>query len=217
MRLNYLLLNKKQLVHIYILSICCWSCGMGIDEGVDAEKVISPQAPLTVKEKYDTLFEAKLTYKNDGFDYPVGKPNAKGYYNAQGFGGKSGHLGDDWNARTGGNSDLGDPIYAVANGYVRAASDRAGGWGRVIQIVHQLDSFYVESLYAHCLTMEVTAGDWVKRGDRIASIGNNKGMYYAHLHLEIRNQLEAPLGAGYSSIIRGYLDPTLFINAHRPQ
>ena len=56
------------------------------------------------------------------FDFPVGKPDAKGYYNAQAFG-KNNHLGDDWNAVTGGNSDLGDPIYAIANGKVTFAED----------------------------------------------------------------------------------------------
>jgi hypothetical protein len=43
----------------------------------------------------------------DGFDYPVGKPNGKGYYNAQKFG-ENTHLGEDWNGVRGGNSDLGD-------------------------------------------------------------------------------------------------------------
>ncbi len=36
----------------------------------------------------------------NAFDYPVGKPDAVGYYNAQPFG-KNHHLGDDWNAVTG--------------------------------------------------------------------------------------------------------------------
>lgn len=35
----------------------------------------------------------------DAFDFPVGKPDAKSYYNAQPFT-KNNHLGDDWNAVT---------------------------------------------------------------------------------------------------------------------
>ena len=34
---------------------------------------------------YKTLFKDSLEYKSDGFDYPIGKPNASGYYNAQKF------------------------------------------------------------------------------------------------------------------------------------
>lgn len=36
-------------------------------------------------------------YLSDGFDFPVGKPNAKGYIDKQPFG-KNFHLGEDWNA-----------------------------------------------------------------------------------------------------------------------
>lgn len=164
---------------------------------------------------YETLFLAHPEYVSKGFDYPVGKPDAKGYYNAQGFGGKSHHLGDDWNAKTGGNSDLGHPIYAIANGYVSRAKDHGGGWGNVLRIVHKVDTSYVESLYAHCLEMLVKEGDWVKKGQKIASIGNNNGMYYAHLHLEIRHTPDLPLGGGYSKDTSGYIDPTVFINRHR--
>ncbi len=33
--------------------------------------------------------EFSKQYLSDGFDFPVGKPNAEGYYNAQSFGEKS--------------------------------------------------------------------------------------------------------------------------------
>lgn len=51
------------------------------------------------------------------FDYPVGPPGASGYYDAQDFG-KNDHLGEDWNADTGGNSDCGDGTFAIENGVV---------------------------------------------------------------------------------------------------
>src|SRR5690554_7245335 len=89
-------------------------------------------------------------YITNGFDFPVGKPNAKNYYNAQAFG-ENYHLGDDWNGNGGGNTDLGDPIYAIANGYVISAKDIRGGWGNVIRIIHVLSNGEIyESIYAHC-------------------------------------------------------------------
>ena len=125
-------------------------------------------------------------------------------------------MGDDWNAVTGGNSDLGDPIYTIANGYVSFSEDYGGGWGNIIRIIHKLpDSTIVESLYAHCDTILIKKGDWVKRGDQIGTIGNVDGLYLAHLHFEIRDSINMPIGGGYSSNTKGYLDPTKFIRQHR--
>lgn len=149
------------------------------------------------------------------FDFPVGKPDAEGYYNAQPFG-KNNHLGEDFNANTGGNSDLGDPIYSVAAGKVVFAEDIHGGWGKVIRIVHFLpDSSQVESLYAHCNEIKVVPKQWVNKGDEIGSIGDANGQYFAHLHFELRSKIGMPIGGGYSKNTKGYLNPTKFILNHR--
>jgi murein DD-endopeptidase MepM/ murein hydrolase activator NlpD len=164
----------------------------------------------------DRLFRQSGALSVDGFDFPVGKPDARGYYNAQPFG-RNTHLGDDWNAVTGGNSDLGDPVYAVANGCVTEATDHGGGWGAVIRVVHgpQAGPYrFVESLYAHCDTMLVKPGDWVRRGQKIGTIGTAHGRYWAHLHLELRWKLGLPLGGGYSSDTTGFLEPTAFIRKY---
>ncbi|XOV66815.1 MAG: M23 family metallopeptidase [Fluviicola sp.] len=151
----------------------------------------------------------------DGFDYPVGRPDARGYYNAQPFG-KNTHLGDDWNGLGGGDSDLGDPIYTIAHGKVVYAEDWGGAWGNVIRIVHYLpDSSRVESLYAHCQKILVSEGVWIKKGTQIGTIGNNHGGYPAHLHFEMRDDLSLPIGKGYSSETKGYLNPSEFIKSHR--
>lgn len=164
-------------------------------------------------KKVDSLIFPKKFIANT-FDYPVGKPNAKGYYNAQKFT-ENNHLGDDWNAVTGGNSDLGHPIYAIANGYVKIAKDYGGGWGNVIRIIHKLpNGKMVESLYAHCDSIFVKQKSWVIKGEQIGTIGNANGQYYAHLHLEIRNNINLPIGAGYSINTSGYVDPTKFIKEH---
>ncbi len=150
-----------------------------------------------------------------GFDFPVGKPDGKGYYNAQPFG-ENNHLGDDWNGIGGGNSDLGDTIYSIASGKVAFAEDVGGGWGNIIRIVHYPQKgSQVESLYAHCNEILVVLGQIVEKGEAIGTIGNANEQYLAHLHLEIRSRPNMPLGQGYSTNTEGYLDPTRFINANR--
>ncbi len=160
---------------------------------------------------YDPLFKKNPEFIAESFDYPVGKPNAKGYYNAQKFK-ENNHLGDDWNGSGGGNSDLGDPIYSVANGYVSFAEDIGGGWGNVIRIIHKYKGNYYESVYAHGNSIEVKKGDFVKKGAKIGTIGNANGVYWAHLHLEIRDDIFMDIGGGYAEDASGYLDPTEFIN-----
>lgn len=154
----------------------------------------------------------------DGFDYPVGKPNAKGYYNAQKFG-RNDHLGDDWNGTGGGNTDLGDPVYAIADGIVAFSGDLKGGWGNVVRIYHNKGTKqkpdYIESIYAHLNKRFVTEEKRVKKGDKIGTIGNANGKYLAHLHLEIRENIKLPIGPGYSKETDGYLDPTRFIRNNR--
>src|SRR5690606_36567173 len=100
------------------------------------------------------------------FDFPVGKPDANGYYNAQGFT-ENNHLGDDWNGLGGGNTDLGDTIYAIGNGYITFAEDIYGGWGNVIRILHKFPNSsgheYVESLYAHMDSIFVQPEQYIRK------------------------------------------------------
>ncbi len=170
---------------------------------------------ISLLDSVTTLFKQNPEFIAKGFDFPVGKPNAKGYYNAQKFG-KNYHLGDDWNAVTGGNSDLGDPIYSIASGYVHFAENIGGGWGNVIRVWHKThDNKVIESLYAHCDTIMVSSGQFIDKGQQIATIGNADGIYLAHLHFEIRDDITLPVGQGYSENIDGYTDPTAFIKANR--
>jgi murein DD-endopeptidase MepM/ murein hydrolase activator NlpD len=152
-----------------------------------------------------------------GFDFPVGPPDASGYYDAQPFG-INDHLGNDWNGNGGGDTDLGDPVHALATGVVTVASDHGGGWGNVVRVVHpcgEVPGQEVESLYAHLDTVEVQAGQRVGRGQRLGTIGTAGGQYRAHLHLELRARPGLPLGGGYSEDTAGYLDPSAFIRRHR--
>lgn len=159
----------------------------------------------------------------DGFDFPVGKPDAYKYYKARGLRLRSPvHFGEDWNGTGGGNTDLHDPIYACANGVVTFAYDVRGGWGRVIIIRHAYREpktgkiKYVDSLYGHNRKMLVKKGDYVTRGQQIATMGNNRGMYPAHLHFEIRHNIK--VGMYRTSVSKSYAnwaDPTAFIKKYR--
>jgi murein DD-endopeptidase MepM/ murein hydrolase activator NlpD len=148
-----------------------------------------------------------------GFDFPVGAPDATGYYDAQPFG-TNHHLGADWNGNGGSDSDLGAFVFATADGVVTEARDYEGGWGNVVRIQHTCGD-RVESLYAHLDRIWVIPGGRVVRGQPIGTIGNAHGRYPAHLHFEIRDR-RMPLGGGYSADQNGYLDPTQYIIHHRP-
>lgn len=192
----------------FILLFCLFSCA-----NAQQEEEIAPSEVKIVEE--DSSFVILPEFLANQFDYPVGKPDSKGYFNAQKFG-KNNHLGDDWNGLGGGNTDLGDPVFAIASGYVTFAQDHNPSWGNVIRITHYLpNGDQVESLYAHCNEILVKANQWISVGEQIATIGNANGRYKAHLHLELRDQIGMSIGRGYDSMTEGYLDPTEFIESHR--
>jgi murein DD-endopeptidase MepM/ murein hydrolase activator NlpD len=129
-------------------------------------------------------------------------------------------LGEDWNGNGGGNTDLGDPVYATANGLVTFTEDVCCGWGNIVRIVHKLPNHseynFVESLYAHMHNINVKNGELVKRGQQIGTIGTAHGRYSAHLHFEMRAALNMSIGQGYAEDQSGYLAPTDFIKKNRP-
>lgn len=152
------------------------------------------------------------------FDFPLGNENGAMAYNAQRFT-ENKHLGDDLNGIGGENSDLGDPIYAIADGRVLLARDGGMGWGNVVILLHAYlengERKYVQSYYGHVQDMLVHPGETVKRGQQIATVGTADGRYFAHLHFEMREFLTAFMGPGYRQSTRGWINPTKFIEEHR--
>src|SRR5580700_7729013 len=72
----------------------------------------------------------------DGFQLPVGtNGDGKGYFKARGMT-PNGHLGEDWDGVGGGDTDLGDPVYAIATGVVVFSDNVHVGWGNVIIVRH---------------------------------------------------------------------------------
>jgi len=186
---------------------------------------ISIQCSSHGQEKLSVAFKKNPLYVADGFDFPVGKPEGKGQFKAQEFGvrsksfGGNFHLGEDWNRIGPGNIDLGDPIYTIGNGFVVFAGYGGSGWGNVIRIVHCVKKNgihkYYESVYGHLQKMSAKTGQFVLRGKNIGAMGNANGLYYAHLHLEVRDDIEMPLGGGYDAATTGFISPTKFIKKNR--
>jgi murein DD-endopeptidase MepM/ murein hydrolase activator NlpD len=165
----------------------------------------------------------------NGFDFPVGKPNGDGYNTTAGCWwlqttgacAPGPHPGQDFNGNGGGDSDLGDPVYAVANGDVVFSGTGSGtSWGNIILIEHTLpDGTKVWSQYAHLKDRYANSGS-VNKGDLIGTIGKGyNNIYYAHLHFEIRIQYRAAdawiSGWSTAQVEQYYVNPSDYINNHR--
>ena len=92
----------------------------------------------------------------------------------------------------------GSDIQAMLEGRVITA-DYASDYGNYIIIDH--GSF--QTLYAHCLTLCVSEGDEVTRGQKIAEVGSTGRATGSHVHVEFRcggqrYDPAAVLGAAYS-------------------
>lgn len=156
----------------------------------------------------------------DGFDQAVGKPDGTGYYIFRGFW-PNGHLGEDWNGNGGGDTDMGDPVYAIADGVVVFSDDYKRRWGNVVIVRHAFrdkggGTTYVDSLYGHLDKRQARMYQVVKRGQQIGTIGNCHGVYAAHLHLEIRKNLKIGMNrSAFAKDFSNYYSPKAFIAEHR--
>lgn len=158
----------------------------------------------------------------DGFEMPLGSESGAFSYNAQEFwnlyqkyGGH--HSGDDLNGIGGNDSDLGDPIHAVANGMVVYAGNPSPGWGNTVILAHRLpDGSIYHSMYAHMLEIHASLKSIVSRGSVVGTVGKADVGYLAHLHFEIRKPDEpngvAPFMGGYPRV-HAYdrINPSAFI------
>jgi murein DD-endopeptidase MepM/ murein hydrolase activator NlpD len=155
------------------------------------------------------------------FDAPMGSAGSALVYNAQQFwdmnearGGH--HTGDDLNGIGGMNTDLGDPVFATADGLVVYADQPSPGWGNVVIVSHRTNKGEViQSMYAHLLEIRVKPGVLVARGQKIATVGTANGYYPAHLHFEMRASDSIDVGAGYAANPLNHLDPMKTVAALR--
>ena len=108
----------KQGLYIIIMSMACST--PPIFPSIDMSTV----EPALAQEKPALVAESP---GSNCLRLPIGDGSGRGYYVAQGFGGPNHHLGEDWNGMGGGNTDLGDPVYAMSDGVVVEAEQRCPG------------------------------------------------------------------------------------------
>lgn len=79
-------------------------------------------------------------------------------------------------------TSLGTPIEAAASGVVTYAG-WCGGYGNLLVIDHGQG---VQTYYAHCSALYVSAGTDVSQGEEVAAIGSTGNSTGPHVHLEVR-------------------------------
>ncbi len=76
----------------------------------------------------------------------------------------------------------GSAIVAAADGKVVSAGWKSS-WGRTVEIDHGNG---IRTFYAHCRSLDVKAGDSVKRGQKIATVGSSGRSTGTHLHYGVK-------------------------------
>ncbi len=155
------------------------------------------------------------------FDHPMGSQNAALTYNAQPFR-INRHLGDDINGIGGGNSDLGDPVYAAGLGQVVYAGVPGPGWGNMVILAHRVPDLedpvlenICQTVYAHLDKILVQPGQVLQRGVQLGIVGTGGGAYLAHLHFEIREGPYINPSVGYADSPLNRISPEKFLAARR--
>jgi murein DD-endopeptidase MepM/ murein hydrolase activator NlpD len=97
------------------------------------------------------------------------------------FGTKTMHKGVDINAR------MGQPVRAVAGGQI-AFADWFRGYGNLVIIDHN-NGYY--TLYAHLDRMDKSAGEDVKKGQVIGTVGETGSLKGSFLYFELRFHTQA--------------------------
>lgn len=208
--------------------------------GISCSATTGPANPPAGETQLSAYLDTLLA---NGFDFPFGDGDGNGSYT--GTDGKKYegwyiatktaeeyslgiHTGEDWNGIGGGNTDMGQPVYATAKGMVISAKDEGSPWGNVVLLRHvYIDNGKVQevfSLYAHLETISVKKGETVERRKPIGTVGTGGGAYPAHLHFEMRKATMKDFEPTYWPSNHGktvawvkanYHNPSAFIKDHR--
>jgi murein DD-endopeptidase MepM/ murein hydrolase activator NlpD len=204
----------------YLVVLAAWIAALwwGLDFAArqKAPTVAVPTAQVDWAEFFAATILPSLPVA-DEFDTPLRPPDGAGAVVSFPFQ-EAGHLGEDWTTAKG-DAALGEPVYSVADGWVAVAQDFENAWGKVVFIDYRMPNDrwppFVEAMFAQLNSIEVKPGQFVKRGERIGTVGNANGTYQAHLHWEVRQTVGMGVGPGFQAGASGWLGPSEFITAHR--
>lgn len=178
------------------------------------------QLPFDPKQKWQAC--SSIGYKQPPDLYFMQLNSGKGRY----------HAAEDWNGVCGGSTDLGAPLFAIADGVVQNLEDSwstSDSFGKLLLIRHTLpDGTQRDVLYEHILDIannprtgaKFKKEDAVRKGELIAHLGDGNGQYAsaAHLHFEMRRDTSVGLKEPpYSNPLTTanalrYASPSLFID-----
>ncbi|MBA3696086.1 MAG: M23 family metallopeptidase [Methylotenera sp.] len=147
-------------------------------------KIAELTAMIDFQTEHLSELEAKLLQQSVLKDTLPNNSPILAAYNSSSFGWrldpfnghKAFHEGLDFPA------NIGDPIYAAADGIV-SASEQTPDYGKLVKIDHGSG---LETRYAHASKLLVKVGERVEKGQKIAEVGNTGRSTGPHLHYEIR-------------------------------
>ncbi len=187
--------------------------------------VLTPLSPTT-----RSPMAKKDTPIVDGIRYPVGQRSRdpfdthyiSSFFCDEVYHEKRGvwHPGEDWNGKRGGDTDLGDDVYSIADGRI-VAKGTYEIWGNILMLVHLMpNGKTVWSQYAHLEAMtDLPIGALAHQGIPIGTIGKGEAdRYIAHLHFEIR-RIKLPPDSWQvrdkGTVQANYINPNEFISSWR--
>jgi murein DD-endopeptidase MepM/ murein hydrolase activator NlpD len=204
----------------YLAALVLWIAALWLGLDFAAKPRQPPVAVPTTQIDWAAFFADNILPGlplADEFDTPLRPPDGAGAFVTLPFL-VAGHLGEDWTTAKG-DAALGEPVYSVADGWVSVAQDFENAWGKVVFICYRLPEGrwppFIEVMYAQLQSTDVTPGQFVKRGQRIGTVGNANGTYQAHLHWEVRQTVGLGVGPGFDTKRDGWLEPSAFLAAHR--
>jgi len=211
----------------YLVILAAWIAALWWGLDFAARREAPPVAVPTTQLDWPEFFAANILPSlpvADEFDTPLRPPDGAGAVVSFPFQEK-GNLGESWTTAKG-DAALGEPVYSVADGCVSVAQDFQNAFGKVVFICYRLPEGrwppFVEVMYAELNSIEVQAGQFVKRGQKIGTVGDAGGTYSvasgaagASLRWEVRQTVGIGLGPGFETNASGWLGPSDFITAHR--
>jgi len=204
----------------YLVILAAWIAALWWGLDFAGRQKSPPVAVPTTQIDWAEFFAANILPSlpvADEFDTPLRPPDGAGAFISLPFL-EAGHLGEDWTTAKGDDA-LGEPVRSVADGWVSVAQDFQNAWGKVVFICYRLPEgrwpSFVEVMFAQLNSIDVKPGQFVKRGQRIGTVGNAGGTYQAHLHWEVRQTVGMGVGPGFQAGASGWLGPSEFISAHR--